>query len=1098
MKLPNSPELKLGLMAVAFCSLIAFGLIFLSSPTPVAAQNTQTAVEPAEPVVVIPAASPDPSSVSEPVTEDASAPVSSVGSEGATTESVAPVAVAETVEETTVAETAAEETVEEPSTPQAADNTATQGHEELVSPTDEIQLSFQRANIDMVVEWLAKTTGKSVVKHPKVQCQLTIVSSKNLTARDAVTLVYRALALEGFAAIESSKSILLVPEGQEPKLSPELTNGGDIPEGRQRLIKVFPLKHIEPGELTEKVRGVLSENGTIETDTRANQLIVTDYTDNIRLLGELIIELDVASVSDTVIEIYPLQHLEAAEMANLLNLVLNLQPGTPASSRSTSRPSSSSSRSRSSVSMPRGVVISSPSSRPSPSPSSSSGPSSPPSGSGPSSGQQVRLWPDRTSNRLIVAAPKSKLPEVKRLIDLLDTEKPQDVGIRVIPLKHVSAEDLVKEIAPLYQKLSGASLKDVIEVTANIRSNSMIVLSSETNFEAIKRLTDTLDTEDAQERVMQAFSLRNADAEDVAEQLQELNQNQSTTARYIYYYPGSSSGGNGKNISVVADKRRNTVIVQAPPGAMGSIGEMIAELDKPVTDDSLAPRIYPLKYVSAVDIEDVLNELFLKKQQQRDYFDYYYYGPSSSSSDQDAGRMFGKVRITSEPYSNSIIVTSNSPENLEAVEAVLKQLDAPSQAGESTLRVGLRFASASKVAKSINILFAKNGSPPLRPERQQGQQGPNQQQQRSGQGPSSTGFDLEEESDEEGYFPWLGGQPDNLRTSDGRSVRPVSDMIGKVRVVPDQRSNSLLISANVHYFPQVLKLIEDLDAPTAEVLIEARIVEVSSDYLDKLGVRWSPDGSQVFSGADYDNSFLVRSSGQYTKGFGGTSEANTAGIGSVVGALASLRSGVLDSTISMDFLVQFLKQNTAATVLAQPQINIKDNETGKLFVGQQVPIPDNNQVTQLGGQNTTLRYKDVGVVLEVTPHINKAGDVALKIHAESSSIVPGQTVLGGAVFDTRNFKTDLEAKSGETLVLGGIIQRQVTDTLRKTPILGSIPGLGWAFKKKDKITREVELMVFLRTTVVRTPEEAKALLEGTDRIMPLIKKWREGSAKLEE
>jgi general secretion pathway protein D len=195
----------------------------------------------------------------------------------------------------------------------------------------------------------------------------------------------------------------------------------------------------------------------------------------------------------------------------------------------------------------------------------------------------------------------------------------------------------------------------------------------------------------------------------------------------------------------------------------------------------------------------------------------------------------------------------------------------------------------------------------------------------------------------------------------------------------------------------------------------------------------------------------------------------------------------------MDFLIQFLRQNTEASVLAQPQINIKDNETGKLFVGQQVPFIDNSIVPATGGQSQSFTYKDVGVILEVTPHINTSGDVSLKIHAESSAIVPGQTILGGALIDTRNFKTDLEAKSGETIVLGGIIQKQVSDTLRKTPILGSIPGLGWAFKKKDKISREVELMVFLRPKVVRTPEEARELLEEVDKKAPLVKKWKDES-----
>ena len=117
--------------------------------------------------------------------------------------------------------------------------------------------------------------------------------------------------------------------------------------------------------------------------------------------------------------------------------------------------------------------------------------------------------------------------------------------------------------------------------------------------------------------------------------------------------------------------------------------------------------------------------------------------------------------------------------------------------------------------------------------------------------------------------------------------------------------------------------------------------------------------------------------------------------------------------------------------------------------------------------------------------------MALKIRTESSSVVPGQLILSGAVFDTRSFKTDLTVKNGQTLVLGGIIQRQISDTLRKTPFLGDIPGLGWAFKKKDKLTREVELIVFLRPKVVRSPEEAQELMEEINKKAPLIKKWRD-------
>jgi len=364
---------------------------------------------------------------------------------------------------------------------------------------------------------------------------------------------------------------------------------------------------------------------------------------------------------------------------------------------------------------------------------------------------------------------------------------------------------------------------------------------------------------------------------------------------------------------------------------------------------------------------------------------------------------------------------------------------------------------------------------------------------------TQAGYTLEQEVKEDGYYPWLGGQPDNPRSTDGRSsARSVSDLVGRVRAVADERSNGLLVSANVHFFPQVLKLIEDLDAPTAQVLIEARLIEVSTDYLDKLGVRWSPNGSQVFTADDYDNSILAHGGGQYQQGFGGKSTVNNPSGASTASVplaqtLASLRSGVLDSTISMDFLVQFLRKTTDARVLAEPQINIRDNETGRLFVGQKVPTLTASQNSGSIGLSQSFVYMDVGVILEVTPHINNKGDVELRIHAESSTVVPGQTVLGGVVIDSRAFKTYLTAKNGQTLVLGGIIQKQQSNTLRKTPILGDIPAVGWAFKKKDKTIHDVELMVFMRPRITRTAEEAKGLLDDVYQRVPSVKDWNDGT-----
>jgi general secretion pathway protein D len=198
----------------------------------------------------------------------------------------------------------------------------------------------------------------------------------------------------------------------------------------------------------------------------------------------------------------------------------------------------------------------------------------------------------------------------------------------------------------------------------------------------------------------------------------------------------------------------------------------------------------------------------------------------------------------------------------------------------------------------------------------------------------------------------------------------------------------------------------------------------------------------------------------------------------------------------MDFLVQFLHEHTDATVLADPHLEIGDNELGKLFVGQQVPISTGNIAADTGSVTQSTSYKDVGVILEVEPHINDSGDVTLRIRAESSTVPPNAAL--NPIISTANFRTQLTATNGQTLILGGIIQRQSTLTMRKTPFLGSIPGLKWAFNKKDNSSQRTELLVFLRPKVTRTPQEARALLEEVNKRMPLIQNWEQTEAASRE
>jgi general secretion pathway protein D len=864
-----------------------------------------------------------------------------------------------------------------PASTNAPDGSTNAAVEPKKLPTDLIQLSFQNMQIDQVLQWLSENTGKSVVKHPTAHCQVTIVGTQKVTRREAVTMVYRALGLEGFTAIETGNSILIVPADQESKLnlSPELMGVAEtaVPGGRQRLVKVFPLQHLPAADLTEKVKTVLSKDAAVVTDDRANVMIVTDYNDNLTAAAEL--------------------------------------------------------------------------------------------------------------------------------IKALDVEKNDDVIVRVILLKNVNALELSKQIEPLYQKLTGKQSKELIEVSASDTANSLMVLSSAANFKEIQKFATSLDTADAQEKVMKTFELKNADAQDVAKQLQDLGKEQESGNEYPYriFFGGPNPNANTKKTSIVADRRRNAILVQAPPAAMEAIGQTIAALDAPIPENSLAPKIVPLENVSAGDIEDVLNELFLKKTTQRAYYDYFE--APTPQADRDVGRLYGKVRITSEAAANALIITANSQENLDAVIAVVKELDKPSAAGDTTYHVKLNFGNAQKIANRINILFAKNGSVALRPVNQQNPNGANPQpqpQQTQQAAPAADDFSLEQVVKEDPYYSWLGGPPDATGrggSSDKSTDRPVSDLVGRVRVVPDEASSSLLVTANVHLFAQVSKMIEEMDVPRAQVLIEARLVQISADYLDQIGVRYSPDGSQVFSGADFQNSLMPHAGGTYVKGLGNNTTVNnpvnaggSSSAASVAQALSSLRSGVLNNTISMDFLIQFLQQKVNATVISEPRLTISDNDMGKLFVGQVIQIETGSTIPSVGGSTQNFIPKNVGVIVEVEPHINDSGDVALRIRTESSTLDPTQ-ILGQPVFDSAQFRTELTARAGETLVLGGIIQKQISDTTYRTPILGSIPGLKYVFSKRDKSVKRTELLVFLRPKVVRTPAQARALLDEVNKNMPLIQKW---------
>ena len=138
-----------------------------------------------------------------------------------------------------------------------------------------------------------------------------------------------------------------------------------------------------------------------------------------------------------------------------------------------------------------------------------------------------------------------------------------------------------------------------------------------------------------------------------------------------------------------------------------------------------------------------------------------------------------------------------------------------------------------------------------------------------------------------------------------------------------------------------------------------------------------------------------------------------------------------------------------------------------------------------------FEYKDVGVILEVTPHINNAGDVELKIHAESSVVVPGVQILRWRRVRHPQLPHRPHRQERADPRPGWHHPEADLRDPGKTPILGDIPGLKWLFNKKDTRNKDVELMVFLRPKVTRTPKDAEELMNEIYEKAPNVKKWKD-------
>ena len=280
----------------------------------------------------------------------------------------------------------------------------------------------------------------------------------------------------------------------------------------------------------------------------------------------------------------------------------------------------------------------------------------------------------------------------------------------------------------------------------------------------------------------------------------------------------------------------------------------------------------------------------------------------------------------------------------------------------------------------------------------------------------------------------------------------------------DESLNALVMLAEPEVIGTLESIVRQLDVPRAQVMVEAAIVEVSGDITDALGVQWAVDARGSTGGA------------------GGVSFGNTGiSIGSVLNAIADdeIPSDLPDGAVigvgtrSFGALITALSANSKSNLLSTPSLLTLDNQEAEILVGQNVPFQTGTYTTDASGANnpfTTIEREDIGVTLKVVPHINEGATLRLEIEQEISSIAPSASLSAQAVdlvTNKRSIKSTILAEDGQVIVLGGLIQDDVTRTDSKVPLLGDIPFLGALFRSTQESHVKRNLMVFLRPTVIR-------------------------------
>ena len=620
-----------------------------------------------------------------------------------------------------------------------------------------------------------------------------------------------------------------------------------------------------------------------------------------------------------------------------------------------------------------------------------------------------------------------------------------------------------------------------IVAAADEQTNSVVVRGPSETLDLVADLVKSLEETNIQVANVRVFQLKYADAMNTAEMINQLfgteqsSQSQQRGGPMMMFGRGGRAGGgdtqtdegSGRlDVTAAADSQTNTVVVTGPDNILNVVEEVVQKLDAQIPTVADV-KVYHLEYADAQDTAELINEVFGEsrtsssssrnnQQNQRVRFG----GPggfggqdtSTSSSSTDV------VTIAAADTQTNSVVVSGPPETLEAISNVIKELDKNPEQERQIFLYPLKNADAANLMEILNNLF--------------------EELQALNQGTGTTGQQFQGGQ--------RGGQQPGATAQSSSSSSSGNDLDEETYFEADSDTNSLLILTSTKNYEKLKPIIDKLDEPVAQVLIKVLFAELSHSHGVDFGTEFSmlnlrSDGGSTQSITDF--------------GFIGYPDTGAQQQGLTVGTI----------TGDLDFTVSALQENGRLNVLSRPYILTRNNQTATITVGEEVPIPTGSS-QGTATTTTTFDYRDdIGIVLNVTPSINPDGVVNMVVSPQITTRT-GETVqisedLFPEVFATRSADTRVAVRDGQTIVIGGLIEDQTTDSISKVPILGDIPIAGNLFKRTTKQKSKTELLIFLtphvakdteRLTPISDLERSRSNLEKDEDVRGIFKTHMEG------